>query len=171
MSIFSACADYTIKNEGGFSNNPADPGGPTNWGITLETLSAHRGKPCSVDDIKNLSYEEAVEIYQVRYFDPAGLNALSNQTVAIALFDIGLNRGFHKAIEYAQEACGVPVDGTLGPKTSGVLNAISANKFLVQFLPPVQRGYAEILLNDPTKLTFLNGWLSRSLRLLTLLTG
>ena len=53
--------------EGGYSNHPADRGGPTNMGITQATLSEYLGRPASVDEVRSLSRAQAVAIYRSRW--------------------------------------------------------------------------------------------------------
>ena len=80
---------YSLKNEGGFVNHPADKGGATNMGITIGTLSAYLGKKATVTDVKNLTHETVADIYRERYFNPMGLSKIVDQSIATALFDMG----------------------------------------------------------------------------------
>ena len=52
---FPACLAFTLKFEGGFVNDPRDPGGPTNMGITIATLSHELGRAATIKDVRTLS--------------------------------------------------------------------------------------------------------------------
>ena len=92
-SRFDACMPFIFKAEGGYSDNPADPGGPTNFGITLATLRAYEGDPnLTADNVKTLTPAVAKEIYRTAYWNrmqcgalPAGLD--------LEVFDFGVNSG------------------------------------------------------------------------------
>ena len=58
-----------FSSEGGYVNHPKDPGGATNMGITHKTLSAWRGSPVSRQDVKELTRNEASDIYRDKYWD------------------------------------------------------------------------------------------------------
>ena len=57
-----------VRREGGFVNDPDDPGGATKYGVTNHTLRALRGR-ATVDDVKALTEAEAVEIFKGQYFE------------------------------------------------------------------------------------------------------
>jgi lysozyme family protein len=172
MSDFTKAVDYTIRNEGGFTNDSKDPGGATNWGITQSDLARFRGKPVSSLDVKNLTREDAVKIYHAFYWLPLGLDALSDSDIATAIFDTGVNRGLHTAIRYSQEAAKVTIDGMNGAKTQAAINSTPKNSFLVRFATIAQHGYMELALELPGKrLGFLSGWSARAMKILTLLEG
>lgn len=115
---FQRCIDLVCgpSIEGGFVNDPADPGGATNHGITLATLSHWRGQTCTVDDVRNLGQDEATTIYRASYWNvvagdelPAGLDLI--------VFDCAVNQGPGTAARILQTVVGVPVDGQIGPAT------------------------------------------------------
>src|SRR5262245_15160238 len=66
---FEACLKFVLQFEGGFVNNPADPGGPTNLGVTQTTLSAFLGRHATVDEVKALTPEKVAPIYRFRFWD------------------------------------------------------------------------------------------------------
>jgi len=68
-------ADYILKVEGGFVDNPKDPGGRTNYGITAATLASARARLKDAglpEDVKDLTKEQALAIYERFYWKPAG---------------------------------------------------------------------------------------------------
>jgi len=64
-----------VRREGGFVNDPDDPGGATKYGVTIHTLRALRGR-ATVDDVKALTEAEAVEIFKGQYFERPKINQL-----------------------------------------------------------------------------------------------
>lgn len=115
-SNFDACMAEVFRHEGGFVNHPRDPGGATNLGVTHATLRAWRGRPVSVEDVRNLSRDEAKAIYRARYWDavrgdelPVGLDLVT--------FDPAVNSGPARGARWLQKALGVTADGRVGPIT------------------------------------------------------
>ena len=92
--------------EGGYSDDPADPGGETRWGISK------RAYPNV--NIKALTREQAADIYARDYAKPfLGLHP----ALGFQLFDFSVNAGVDKAVRALQIVLGVTVDGKLGPMT------------------------------------------------------
>lgn len=171
MSNFIKTTDYTLQNEGGFTNNPADTGGPTNWGITQTTFERFLRDEVTVSQMKAMTRDDALAVYKSLYWSPLGLDGIVDDDVATAIFDVAVNRGPHPAIRYAQEASKIPVDGLMGPLTAEAINKISKNNFLVRFTTLVQASYIELVDASPARVVFLAGWSARAMRLLTLMEG
>lgn len=162
MDRFQLAVDRVFKLEGGYINHPDDRGGPTNMGITMATLSAHRGEPVTIDDIKNLSKAEATAIYKIRYWDKMGLERCDTDEMAIALFDQGVLRGTSTVIRALQTILKVTADGAFGPKTEVALKSFGEDNALREFIQSSQIAYAEICVKNPSQLVFLKGWLNRT---------
>lgn len=105
---FEFALHNTLRHEGGYSNDPRDPGGETNLGLSK------RAYPNL--DIKNLTLEQASEIYRRDYWDKIRGDSLP-PSLAILCFDTAVNMGVQRAVMLLQEACGVTVDGVIGPNT------------------------------------------------------
>jgi lysozyme family protein len=108
--------DHIFKFEGGYVNHPKDPGGATNMGITYKTLSAYRGYPVTNQDVKDLTKEEAREIYRRNYWGvvkgdtiPYGLD--------LVVMDGAVNSGPVRGVKWLQYGVGAKVDGKVGPET------------------------------------------------------
>jgi lysozyme family protein len=123
---FRQAAAFTLSKavEGGFVNNPHDKGGPTNMGITLETLSEWRGQSCTVADVQALTRDEALKIYQARYWAPNKSDELP-APVAVALFDGAVNSGPGQSAKWLQKAVGAAEDGSIGPATIAAIGKMS----------------------------------------------
>lgn len=113
---FPACLAVVLHHEGGFVNDPADPGGATNMGITIETLGDWRGKRVTPDDVRALTQAEAAQIYRARYWNPMRCDDLP-PGLDLMVFDAGVNSGPQRAARLLQGAVAVPVDGAIGPIT------------------------------------------------------
>jgi type VI secretion system secreted protein VgrG len=165
--------DYVLANEGGYSDDPADSGGATNWGITHIDLARWRGRAVTKADVKAMTKAEAIDIYRALYWHPLGLDECVDQKIATCIFDIGVNMGIGVGAKFAQLAlnnCGfmVQVDGKLGPQTMLRLNEVDRVKFIHQYHGLVVDRYKDIIARKPSQEVFRKGWMRRADRLLTL---
>jgi lysozyme family protein len=110
-SLYSAFIERLIKRyEGGYVNDPHDPGGPTNFGVTLKVLQAYRKRPVSADDVRNMSIATAKEIYAENYAKPLGFDALP-AGVDCTVLDYGVNSGIGRSARVLRRVLSLP-DGT-----------------------------------------------------------
>jgi lysozyme family protein len=121
-SNFDRVLTLVLKYEGGYVDHPKDPGGATNLGITLGTLSNWLGREATKAEVKALTVKDVSPIYREWYWFavrgdelPAGVDC--------AVFDFGVNSGPSRAVMALQRAVGVADDGKLGPVT---LKAVAA---------------------------------------------
>lgn len=119
---FAKVMPHLFAHEGGYVDHPLDPGGDTNMGITLGTLSDWRGKPVSKAQVKALTKAEATDIYRARYWSvirgddlPAGVD--------YAVFDFAVNSGSSRAAKFLQKIVNVEQDGVIGSITLGAVKA------------------------------------------------
>ena len=107
-----------LGHEGGYSFNPADPGGETMWGVTaaVARVNGYAGA------MRDLPQDTAKEIYRARYWDAIRADELPD-SVRFDAFDAAVNSGVRTAIMWLQASAGVAVDGALGPKTLAAVNA------------------------------------------------
>ena len=121
---FPACLAETLRHEGGWADHPKDPGGATNFGVTLATY--RRWKPgATKDDLRRITDAEVAAIYRKGYWDavsgddlPAGLDLVA--------FDGAVNSGPARGAKWLQQALGVTADGKIGPKTIAAAKAAHA---------------------------------------------
>lgn len=121
MGTWELCKAFTLKIEGGYVDNPNDKGGATKYGITQSTLTGYRGHTVTKDDVKNLTPEEAEQIYKALYFEPCKCGQLPT-ALAIVTFDCAINSGCKQAAKLLQRALGVKEDGIIGNGTLAVAN-------------------------------------------------
>ncbi len=86
----------TLEYEGGYSNDAADPGGPTNWGITIADARMYWKKSATAADVKAMPRSVAVDIYRDKYWAKMNCDALP-AGVDFATFDYGVNSGVGRA--------------------------------------------------------------------------
>ncbi|QBH20851.1 hypothetical protein EYC51_15905 [Alcaligenes faecalis] len=125
---FEAAFERLIGHEGGYVNHPDDPGGETNWGITLRTARA-AGYTGSMRD---LTREQAKEIYRAEYWSRARSEELDG-AIAFQVFDAAVNHGIGNAIRFLQRAAEVADDGAIGPVTLAAVKAMSVTDVLARF--------------------------------------
>src|SRR3990167_2821806 len=104
MADFTKMFDRLLGHEGGYTNDPNDPGGETNWGISKRSYPDL--------DIKALTRDEAKVIYKRDFWDKL---PTFSPAVKFQVFDFGINSGFSTAIRYLQRVVGVADDGQWGP--------------------------------------------------------
>ena len=109
IDAWARAYDFVRRWEGGFANNPNDPGGPTNRGITLGTYTrwreAHHQPQPTVEDLRNISDAEVEEIYRQWYWQASGADKLP-WPLALAHFDTAVNAGVGRANEMLQKSRG-----------------------------------------------------------------
>ena len=123
---FARCLEEVLHHEGGFVDHPADPGGATNLGVTLETAKAFgldRDGDGDVDkaDVRALRRADAAQVYREGYWEPAHCGALP-AGLDLMVFDLAVNSGVRRARMFLQQALGVKADGVIGPATRRALS-------------------------------------------------
>ena len=121
---FARCLAFTIGpgpkaagQEGGYSNDPNDPGGATNFGVTLAAWAEWEQRPVTPEEIRNLTRPQVVPFYAGRYWNALRCWALG-PGVDVMNFDFGVNAGVGASARLLQQAVGVTVDGIVGPITA-----------------------------------------------------
>lgn len=148
MNWFEQCFTQLIHHEGGYVNNPKDPGGETKYGISKRSYPDV--------DIANLTLDQAKAIYLRDFWQRARCDELP-PAIAFLVFDCAVNSGIGQAIRFLQRALGVADDGQIGPMTIAAVGRVDAESLAARFCG--QR------LEFMTKLTtwdvFSKGWARR----------
>ena len=163
---FAACIPIILQSEGGYVDNPRDPGGPTNLGITINTLSGWLGRPATVADVQALTTQVAGQIYQANYYNPVHGPDLPDG-VDLMAFDTAVNSGVSRAIILLQRAVGVADDGHFGPITLAAVQAKDPTDTINAFHAAHEAFYRSL----PTFPVFGKGWLARNDRTRVLALG
>jgi lysozyme family protein len=111
-----------LVHEGGYVNDPRDPGGATNKGITIATFRRYVKPSGTIADLKALTTAQAVIIYKHQYWDAVSADRLP-AGVDYAVADFAVNSGPSRAAKYLQDIVGVAQDGKIGPATIAAVNA------------------------------------------------
>ena len=162
---FQRALAFVLKAEGGYTNHPADRGGPTNKGILQREYDQYRrdnGLPAA--DVRHILQTEVEDIYMHDYWH-AGRCDRMPWPVSLAHFDACVNTGVTQAAKFLQRTVGTRDDGLIGPKTLEALGTLleretplAVAKRLLRRREPFYRRLAEA---DPTQNRFLQGWLNR----------
>lgn len=169
-----------FKHEGFLSNSPSDPGGITNYGISLRFLmqtgdlnldgwrdgDINKDGRINSEDIKSLTREKAAEIYELYFWKPNRYGEIDDQKVATKIFDIAVNTGSYSANKILQRAIRSAVrlrlveDGQMGNNT---LRGVEMCKpdLLYTAIKSEAAGYYRSIRYEGSK-DFIEGWLNRA---------
>ena len=154
MKSFKEIIEKVLHHEGGYVNDPKDLGGETKYGITKRFYPDV--------DIKNLTIEQAKEIYKKDYWDRNRVESLP-QNLWHIYFDMCVNMGKRTAVKVLQRAAvnkgkDIEVDGGLGPMTIGALKGVELDRvraFRVKY-------YVDLITARPEQEKFYLGWFRRA---------
>lgn len=157
------------QHEGGYSNNPSDPGGETYLGVSRTRnpswngwalVDSHRSDPTFPKSLAaDLALAALAEsFYDATFWTPAGCDAVPD-ILKYDLFDMAVNQGVVPAVKALQHAVGVAEDGALGPMTIQAAQASLPVRLLFRFEAARLVHYAED--SDAQLLEFGRGWLRR----------
>jgi lysozyme family protein len=121
---FEDAFPLVVTLEGGYVNDPDDPGGETKFGIS-KAAYPH-------EDIANLTLDRAKSIYATDYWMKAGCDKLP-EALQYDVFDMAVNSGVGAAVACLQRAVKAPVDGSFGPQTLMAVTSMSPYVALVRF--------------------------------------
>ncbi|WP_418122240.1 glycoside hydrolase family 108 protein [Variovorax sp. 160MFSha2.1] len=148
---FDQAFDRLLGHEGGYVNDPRDPGGETNWGITVSVARAEGYS----GPMRDLPRDTAKAIYKAKYWAPVRADELPD-SVRFDVFDAAVNHGVSQSSKWLQRAAGANPDGVIGAQTvaavrsAGPLIAAAFNGYRLQF-------YTDL----STWPTFGKGWTRR----------
>jgi Putative secretion activating protein len=171
MADFNAFFATLLKHEGGFVNDPADPGGATNKGVTLGTFQqcAQRllNLAPTLDNLKALTDAQAGTIYKALYWDKVRGDEITLQPLANIVFDFQVNAGANasKLLQRVLNDLGatppLAVDGAIGPGTMRALSAADAKAVYARYKQGRKDYYTNLVNQRPSLNKFLKGWLNR----------
>ena len=153
-NTFNEIIETVLEHEGGYVNDPKDLGGETKYGITKRFYPDV--------DIKNLTIEQATEIYKKDYWDKNRVESLP-QNLWHIYFDMCVNMGKRTAVKVLQRAAvnrgrNIEVDGGLGPMTIKALKGVEIDRvraYRVKF-------YVDLITAKPEQEKFFLGWFRRA---------
>ena len=145
-----------IGREGGYVNDPDDPGGETKYGISKKAYPKI--------DIKNLTLDDAVEIYKDEYWLPAKVEWLPDKLQG-QYFDMVVNQGISKSVKILQRACNgknkdkIEVDGKIGPNTIKAARKLEPDRLRAYRIME----YSRLAITRPKLEKYYYGWFRRAL--------
>lgn len=148
MPRFRDYIERVLTHEGGYVNDPRDPGGETKWGI------AKRSYPQL--DIKSLTREDAIAIYERDFWQRVQGDRLPGPFAFQAL-DAAVNHGIGNSVRWLQRAAGVADDGIIGPVTLAAVARQEAADLVLNFNAERLEFYAKLQNFD----AFGRGWARR----------
>lgn len=181
MDKFDTAVMHLLHNEGGLSENPKDPGGITNFGISLRFLRSLDDaklksfgifEPPTDETIRALTEEQAIKIYEQEFWNRSNFVSIDNLDLCVYVFDAAVNMGLAPAIKCLQRACwavfrntdSVTEDGILDKKTLAKVNENPnyALEILAAMRSERAGDYRMIVVSHPSSEEFLHGWISRA---------
>lgn len=147
---FEHAVEVILENEGGYINDERDPGGETNMGISKKAYPDL--------DIKNLTREQAIQIYFKDYWKPIKADFM-DRGIALQLFDMAVNAGVSQASKLIQRIVGVKDDGVIGPITLRAINNYNGD-INMEYLIARVNYYSSL---DNVKI-FGAGWVNRAVK-------
>lgn len=175
ISEFLPAVEFVLANEGGYSNNPHDTGGATNYGITQRTWISYLMRRSNIrapSHVKDITKADAIDCYKVMFWDGKLYDKIICQKLCNYIFDMIVNHGDNQGIKLVQRALFavnhkfkfIEDDGILGNKTLDEINNASA--VLIAPLMAERAGfYRGLAAHDASQKVFLNGWLNRCYRI------
>ncbi len=180
MAQFDPAYAITMRNEGGYANNPSDHGGETYKGIAINFWPNWHGwpivhsiaatHPASLNAAlaANADLQQMVQsFYKANFWDTESLDNVNDQQVANQLFDIAVNMGTGTASKFLQQAVNalspgkLDVDGQIGPLSIAAANAADPEDLYNAICQLRRARYEAIIQANPSQQQFANSWFSR----------
>ena len=152
---FQECLELVLKSEGGWVNNPQDPGGETNLGVTKRVWEEYVGHP--VDSLKKLTKEDVAPLYEQKYWRPCYGEVLP-RGLGYLCFSFGINAGCGRSVKLLQQSLGLIPDGIIGPRVMQKLRESNIADVIKGFSES-RREYYKSLKTFPI---FGKGWIART---------
>jgi lysozyme family protein len=153
MANFITAVILTLQHEGGYTNNPSDPGGATNMGIEQRDLPN--------TPIETLTQAQAIAYYSEHYWKPL-YGEIEDQGVASKLFDLGVLFGVGTAVQMLQGVLKLtPIDGAFGPSTLAAVNEADPFTLLTAYKTVMVQHAMDIGSERPAERIFVVGWIRR----------
>ena len=150
---FEQCLVMLLKHEGGYANNPKDPGGMTNLGVTKRVWEEYVGRPVDEATMRGLTPDMVAPLYKKNYWDVCHCDDLPDG-VDYAVFDLAVNSGTRRAAKMLQKAAGVADDGAIGPATMKAVSECNPHDLALDICE-LRLAFLQAL---PTWDTFGKGW-------------
>lgn len=161
MADYRKLIPFILKFEGGYVNDPADSGGPTNKGVTLNTFRSVYGRTKTINDLKHMTENEWRHIFKSLYWDKCKADDIADQSIANMLVDFAWHSGVTTAVKKLQKIVGVTSDGICGVQTIGAINSRYAPETFNLLKAARMRYLQGIVKNKHSQARFMYGWTKR----------
>ncbi len=174
MADFASALAATMKAEGGYVNDPQDPGGETYKGIarklnskwdgwiTIDMMKKEKNFPANLDGNGQLQ-DKIKAFYEINYWDKVRGDEIENQHIAECIFDFAVNAGPLTSAKLAQITVNEEPDGVIGPVTLKKINADDPRAFIALFSLHKIARYVNICDRREESRKFFFGWVKRTL--------
>ena len=160
MASFKKAVEEVLIWEGGYSDDPIDPGGATSFGIS----SKHHPE---IKDVSTLTLEDAIQIYYKDYWVAGKVYMVNDQDLANKLLSMDVNAGIYRGTYLLQRAlrsvhAKVSEDGIMGPETAGAVNGADPRQLIAAYRAECGAFYAALIYRKPVMAKYENGWMRRA---------
>lgn len=156
-SNFEYSLAQVLKSEGGYVNNPKDPGGETNMGITKNAWSTWLKRPIKDGEMAQITHADVIPFYKALYWNKAYCPQLPTGIDYMA-FDGAVNMGVGQSIRLLQKSLGCVPDGVIGPNTMNAIQNGDRMNIITKYAAQREQFYRSLALFQ----TFGQGWLNRN---------
>jgi lysozyme family protein len=183
--MFDDCFDHAMKLEGGYVDNKRDPGGATNFGISIKYLKSlvkkrteHKElndvldkiiKPITNQSIKNLTKQDAKIIYFYDWWVRCKIQQFDHFFLCRKVFSACINMGDDRAIKLLQKSANsllkdekIDEDGDIGPQTIDAISGLNKDNLLDLYVLNLCDFYKNLVREKCALSIFLDGWLKRA---------
>lgn len=180
MASFAPAVATVLQHEGGFVNDKDDPGGATNFGISLRHLQKvgdldgdgwldgdlDRDGDVDVDDIRAMTRDQAEAFYKAQFWDRYRYDYLKSQDLATKVFCLAVHAGPRRAHIVLQRALNyhnlIKIDGLLGPHTRAAANVTPGPWVCTEYRHETAAFYLKLIEANPVRMKWQRGWLNRA---------
>jgi len=154
---YDKCLTMLLKHEGGYVNDPNDPGGRTNLGVTQKVYENWVERDVTEQEMRDLTVEDVASIYKNEYWDRGKCDDLPSG-VDWCIFDWGVNSGMSRSAKALQRIVGVEADGGIGPMTLQAVNDFDPLEIITKMHLSRQHFYESL----DNFVNFGRGWTRRN---------
>ena len=154
---FAKSLEFVLRSEGGYVNNPKDPGGETMMGVTKNAWSTWLKRTIMPGEMAKLTVADITPFYKALYWDKSYCNQLPTG-LDYMVFDASVNMGVGQSIRLLQKSLGCVADGVIGPNTMKAINDADTKTLIDKFSAQKEMFYRSLALFN----TFGKGWLRRT---------
>jgi lysozyme family protein len=174
MAEFTNAYQLVIAHEGGYVNDPDDPGGETYKGVArkifskwdgwikIDILKRQTGFPANLDKDVDLQ-QDVTDFYRVNFWDKMNGDNITNQKIAESIFDFGVNSGVSTSVSLAQVVVQAEPDGVIGQQSIDAINEFNPEHFIAAFTVAKIARYISIVKKRPTSRKYFYGWICRAM--------